>query len=109
MILPLVASAANFDRFCDTFAAEWMRADPQAATALQYFSGAEQDALDRQLTPMTKEARAARVAAARRGLAELRNFDRGSLDTTQRISAAATAAKPLPVSDYSSFYPFQPR
>jgi uncharacterized protein (DUF885 family) len=88
MVLPLVAGAATFNRFCDTFAAEWIRADPQAASALQYFNGAEQDALDRQLTPITKEARAARVAAALRGLAELRRFDRGSLDSVQRISAA---------------------
>jgi len=35
-----------------------------------------------------KEARAARVAAARRGLAELKSFDRASLDSTHRISAA---------------------
>jgi len=54
MVSPLVAAAATFDRFCDTLAAEWMRADPQAATALQYFSGTEQDALNRQLTPITK-------------------------------------------------------
>jgi uncharacterized protein (DUF885 family) len=88
MLSPLVAVAANFDRFCDTFAAGWMRADPQAASALQYFSGAEQDALDRRLTPITKRARAARVAAARRGLAELKRFDPARLDSTQRISAA---------------------
>ena len=86
--LPLAAATANFDRFVDTFAAEWMRADPQAASALQYFSGAEQDALDRRLTPITKEARAARVAAAQRGLAELKRWDRASLDSTRRISAA---------------------
>ncbi len=88
MVPPITAGAATFDRFCDTFAAEWLRADPQAASALQYFSGAEQDALDRQLTPISKDARAARVAAARRGLAELMSFDRLSLDSSQRISAA---------------------
>lgn len=88
MASSVMAAAATFDRFTDTFAAEWMRADPQAASALQYFSGAEQDALDRQLTPITKAARAARVAAARRGLAELKRLDRASLDSTQRTSAA---------------------
>jgi uncharacterized protein (DUF885 family) len=84
----LVTVAATFDQFCDTFAAEWLRADPQAASALQYFSGPEQDALDRQLTPITRDARAARVATARRGLTELRRFDRASLNSTQRISAS---------------------
>jgi uncharacterized protein (DUF885 family) len=88
MLFQLVASAANFEQFCDTLVADWLRADPQAASALQYFSGAEQDALDRQLTPISKEARAARVAAARRGLAELKSFDRTTLDPSQRISAA---------------------
>ena len=63
LVSPWVGVAADFDRFADTLAAEWVRADPQAASALQYFNGAEQDALDRQLTPITREARAARGAA----------------------------------------------
>jgi uncharacterized protein (DUF885 family) len=88
MLFQLVATAANFEHFCDTLAADWLRADPEAASAQQYFSGAEQDALDRRLTPITKEARAARVDTARRGLAELKTFDRTSLDPSQRISAA---------------------
>ena len=88
MVSPFAAAAATFDRFADAFVAEWLRADPQAATALQYFSGAEQDALDRQLTPITRKARAVRVAAARRGLAELNRLNRAGLNSTQRISAA---------------------
>ena len=53
--LGLVASAASvpFDQWADNFAADWVRADPSSATVTQYFSGAEQDALDRQLTPIT--------------------------------------------------------
>ncbi len=84
----LRAADVAFDRFVDTFSADWMRADPEAATGNQYFSGAEQDALDRQLTPIAPAARAARVARARQGLAELKKFDRTRLDSTQRISAA---------------------
>ncbi len=76
-----------FDQWADTFAAEWVRADPAAATATQYFSGAEQDALDRQLTPITREYRASRVAKAKEGLAALAGFDPRSLDAGQRISA----------------------
>ncbi len=103
----LVASAETFDRWCDSFAEQWLRADPQAASALQYFSGAEQDALDRQLTPITREARAARLALARRGLAELNALDRASLDATQRISAATLdwqldeVARTEPFADYA--------
>lgn len=88
-LLPaLHATAPAFDAFTDRLAAEWMRANPAAATTQQYFIGAEQDALDRQLTPFTAEARAARVALARRGLAELATFDPATLDATQRTSAA---------------------
>jgi uncharacterized protein (DUF885 family) len=85
------AAAPSFDQWADAFAADWMRASPQAATSQQYFTGAEQDALDRRLTPITREARAARVALAKRGLDELKQFDRTQLDASQRISAATMA------------------
>ena len=82
------AAEPTFDTWADVFAAEWMRGDPTEATTVQFFTGAEQDALDRQLTPITKEYRAVRVALAQRGLAELARFDRAKLDASQRISAA---------------------
>ena len=82
------AAAPSLDAFFDSFAAEWMRADPQEATIAQYFKDAEQDALDRQLTPIDMEHRRARVAAARRGLIELKKFDRAAFDEGQRISVA---------------------
>ena len=47
-----------------------------------------EDALDRQLTPITRACRAERVAVARRALAELAKFDRARLDAQQRTSAA---------------------
>jgi hypothetical protein len=40
----------SFDEFVERLAAQWMRADPISASAQQYFTGAEQAALDRQLT-----------------------------------------------------------
>src|SRR6266480_1634242 len=83
-----LAAAPSLDAFFDSFAAEWMREDPQEATIAQYFKDAEQDALDRQLTPIDIDYRHARVAAARRGLVELKKIDRTSLDGGQRISAA---------------------
>jgi uncharacterized protein (DUF885 family) len=64
-----------------------VRADPQLATSTQYFTGAEQDKLDGQLTPQTAEYRKERVERARRGLAELRRFDRKRLSGSQRVSA----------------------
>ena len=94
--LLLVASALRaadpaFDAFAQKLADEWMRANPAGATQQQYFSGAEQDALDRQLTPITREARAARAALAARGLAELAKFDRARFSEAQRSSAAMLA------------------
>jgi uncharacterized protein (DUF885 family) len=81
------AADPAFDHWAENYAAELMRSSPTAATIQQYFTGAEQDALDRQLTPNTKEARAARLAQAKRGLTELAGFDRTKLDFQQRISA----------------------
>ena len=83
-----LAADKNFDTWADTLTAETMRANPTGATATQFFSGPEQDALDRQLTPITKAHRAARVAKAKAALVELAQFDRAQLEPEQRISAS---------------------
>lgn len=88
LVPALFGSDAAFDRFVDTFSSDWMRANPNGATSAQYFTGPEQDALDRRLTPITREARLARVARAQQGLDELAKFNLTTLDATQRISAA---------------------
>lgn len=81
------AGDAAFDAWAEDLAKQTMRADPDAATRAQYFSGDEQDALDRQLTPNTKAYRAERVTFARRALEELAKFDREKLDAQERVSA----------------------
>src|SRR5262245_41876012 len=96
-LLPALAGLASqalakeadpaFDRWVEALTTAEMRADPTRATVTQYFSGAEQDALDRQLTPNTKAYRAERVAVARRTLAELAARDRSKLDPQQVVSA----------------------
>lgn len=90
-LAPAPASAqkpgASFTRWADQFAADWVRLVPERATGAQYFSGAEQDALDRQLTPRTKAQRARTSALARAGLRKLDQFLAGPLDATERISA----------------------
>jgi uncharacterized protein (DUF885 family) len=86
-----------FDDYTERLAADWMRANPAAATAQQYFQGAEQDALDRKLTatdgqsniPLGAEQRKAFVARARAGLAGLKKFPLAALTPQQRVSAAA--------------------
>jgi uncharacterized protein (DUF885 family) len=88
MATSLFAADPAFDAWAEALAVDTVRADPEEATATQYFSGAEQDRLDRELTPNTKEFRAARVAVARKALAELAKFDRAKLDVQERTSAA---------------------
>jgi uncharacterized protein (DUF885 family) len=81
---PAARSIADFFR---EFTDDWVRQDPDLATAARYFSGAEQDRLERQLTPRTLEWRRDRIRRARQGLAELRRFDRVHLTDAQRLAA----------------------
>ncbi len=78
---------ASIDDFLRDFTADWIRHDPNQATSDRYFSGDEQDRLERQLTPQTLAWKRDRIQRARQGLAELRKFNRASLTETQRISA----------------------
>jgi hypothetical protein len=67
----LLAAAATagagtpFGDWSEAFAADWVRLSPERATLAQYFSGEEQAALDRQLTPITPTQRERRAALAR--------------------------------------------
>src|SRR5438093_999728 len=76
---PKLGNAA-FEGTVNDIAAELVRADPALATSSQYFSGAEQDALDRKLIardrwgPLGAGARLLRLEAARRGLDQLKRF-----------------------------------
>ena len=88
LVSPLYAAELTFDGWVDAFSAEWVRGHPNLAATSQYFEGAEQDSLDRQLTPITKEFRASRVTLARRWLSELDKFDRAELTESPRVSAA---------------------
>ena len=84
-------SSATIDDFFREFTDEWIRINPNLATSLRYFTGAEQDVLERQLTPLTIASARQRLQLARKGLAELRKFDRAGMTDTQRISAEVMA------------------
>jgi uncharacterized protein (DUF885 family) len=77
-------SIADFFR---EFTDDWVRHDPDLATSSRYFSGVEQDRLERQVTPRTLDWRRDRIRRARQGLAELRRFDRTHLTDPQRLAA----------------------
>ena len=85
---PSAENASGFDAWTETFAADWVRQSAERATYSQYFSGAEQAALERQLTPQTAERRAKTRALAREGLAQLDRYGAGQLTATQQDSLA---------------------
>jgi uncharacterized protein (DUF885 family) len=83
---PNPAARTINDMFRD-FTAEWVRNDPDLATRARYFTGEEQDRLERQLTPRTQAWKRARIELARRGLAQLQTFDPASMTESERVSA----------------------
>jgi uncharacterized protein (DUF885 family) len=104
---PAVKQNKAFDAWADRFAEDWVRANPQLATSTQYFSGAEQEALDRQLTPQTRAQREKMVAMAKAGVTRLDAFLAGQLSEEQRTSASvmrwslANTVASAPFEDYS--------
>eukprot|EP01030_Chromulinospumella_sphaerica_P012468 gene12468-12256_t len=84
----LAAQKVSFDQWAENLAYTKVRNDPEQATAKQYFSGKEQDALDRKLTPNSIVQRARDVAAAKKALAQLDKMNLQSLSVQQRASAA---------------------
>ncbi len=95
------------DQFFDDFTAEWIRGNPNLAASTRYFSGDEQDRFERSLTPETREYREARIRLAKKGLTELRKYDRSKLSPPQRLSADLmdwqldTVVREEPYLDYS--------
>jgi len=83
----LPGQAPSIDDFFRDFTAEWVRGNPNLATSDRYFTGEEQDRLERQLTPQTRAYHLTRIQLAKQGLAQLQKFDRSKLTDTQRISA----------------------
>ena len=81
------APQASIDDFFNRFTDQWVRSNPNQAIQSRYFTGAEQDALEVQITPLTREWRHRRVEMARQGLAELAKFDPARLTDDQRVSA----------------------
>ena len=73
--------------FFRDFTAEWVRANPNLAASTRYFSGAEQDRFEEQLSPETAEYQHGRVLLAQKGLAELATFDRARMSDMERVSA----------------------
>lgn len=84
---PALAAEQSLDQFFESFTQEWVRADPNLATATRFFSGEEQDRLEQQLTPDTRKWNLERIKRAKHGLATLRKFPAAGLTDEQRVSA----------------------
>lgn len=88
---PSVSTATperTIDDFFNAFTDEWVRYDPDIATRNRYFSGNEQDRLERQSTPLwSRDWQLGRIRLAKKGLVELRRFDRTHMSDIQRVSA----------------------
>lgn len=96
IVIPAAVVTANptFDVAIEELAAELVRLDPATATTTQYFSGAEQDALDRKLNahdrmgPLDPAEREHWLAVVREGLKKLESFPASDLTPVQRTSKA---------------------
>jgi uncharacterized protein (DUF885 family) len=83
----IAAQDQAIDDFFIQFAAEWVRGNPDLATSTRYFTGEEQDRLERQLTPASDAYTRQRAALARDGLSRLRGLSRTRMSESQRLSA----------------------
>ena len=80
-------AGTDFSRFIQRYTDEWMRFHTNFASTRRYFSGGEQEAMDRQIEPVTPAHRRAELQLIDRGLAELKTFDRARLSVgDQRIA-----------------------
>jgi uncharacterized protein (DUF885 family) len=77
----------NVDDFFFHCLDDYFRHNPNVAARFRYFSGEEQDRLDRQLTPLTLEHKKENIELARKGLEELHKYDRSLMTDAQRVSA----------------------
>jgi uncharacterized protein (DUF885 family) len=79
--------ARAIDDFFREFTDEWVRQSPGLATSQRYFTGAEQDRLERTIAPITPDESRKTIALARKGLAGLKAFNRAGMTDSQRLWA----------------------
>ena len=84
---PLAAQSPDLDRFFQEFLEQWVKAEPESATAMRLFTGEEQNRLDSRLNDISDQAVHARIARARDGLTRLGRFDASKFSPAQRQSA----------------------
>ncbi len=88
---PALGGVDDVDRFFEEALRDWVRDDPEVATTLRRFSGAEQERLDGLLTDASDAFQERRVQQARHLQDRLKRFDRPRLTSTQRLAADVLA------------------
>jgi len=79
--------ATDFGQFIQRYSDEWMRFHTNTASTRRYFSGGEQEAMERQIEPVTKARREAELQLIDRGIEGLKQYDRSRLSVSdQRIA-----------------------
>jgi uncharacterized protein (DUF885 family) len=83
----ILAQQPALDKFFSEFGDEWVRMNPSQAASTRYFKGEEQDRFEQQITADTPEWRQRRIRLAKRGLDDLKKFDRSRMTNVERVSA----------------------
>ncbi len=84
---PVATAGQSIDEFFQSFTDQWMRFHTDDAAETRYFTGAEQDAIERQIEPRTLARRQEEARLVRSGQQRLRTFDRSKMSDAQRLSA----------------------
>ncbi|MEO5926920.1 MAG: DUF885 domain-containing protein [Bryobacteraceae bacterium] len=92
--------------FFNSITDEWMRMNPDTATYYRYFTGDEQDALDRKIAPLTLAEAKKRIAFARKGLADLKKFDRAGFTQVEKLAAETLEWQLQTIVDEEAFLDF---
>jgi len=82
-----ITAQAALDAFFTTSTDRWVEANPDQAIVSGYFQGERQDALERQLTPRTRDYQLQRFAQAREVLDGLAQQDLTQASPVQQLSA----------------------
>ena len=77
----------SIEDFFTAFADEWVGRNPAFATSQRYFTGAKQDQLERIVAPVSLAEAKSTIALAKKGLGQLRAFDRATLTEKQQLWA----------------------
>ena len=83
----LSAQQPSIDDFFRDLSDGWVRLNPNLAVSSRYFTGAEQDRLEQQISSYSADAERQRLEYIQRGLQDLDRHDRSRMTDAQRLSA----------------------